>query len=295
MLGVVALFLHVVSTCAIQVQRFHQGNTTNSSHAKLLDHVRIESIHPSNKDWDDWAWPKRNDKFFKILKDVYGSQYYTSRSAAHGLSQQDKEDWAKVPANHGDKNWPAATYGEVTPEGMRLLLQSPNISAMPNEKFYDLGSGDGKAVMVAWLMGLQATGIELVDKRFDESCRALGEVEKLQRPRTASSVMRFYKGSFTDLSFDDADIVFMNNVCWQEDLLKQITTAAKELKKGSRIIASKPLEAKDFVTLGTIRAPISWGDKPHTYTIQWKASDIAIPVKPSRSLSGLPAKDHCEL
>jgi len=289
----ILLLLLESTTWAIQVRPHPAGNVTNSSNARALLNAgkvhdeRVESTYPKDSDGDE--------KFFKILKDVYGKQYYTSRSAAHGMSQKEREDWANNPANFDDKFAHRATYGEITPQGIRKLLQAPEVNANANAKFYDLGAGDGKAVMVAWLMGLQATGIELVGKRFDESCRAVGEVEKQRRPWTASSVMRFYKGSFTDLSFSDADIVFMNNVCWQEDLMRRIGTAAKELKKGSRIIASKPLETEDFVTLATMSVPISWGDKPHEYTIQKKISEVSIPVNPPHSLQGVSAKDHCDL
>lgn len=293
MVPFIFLSLLELSAWAIQLRSFPTKNVTNSSNARALivaekvNDDRVKSIYPEGPDGDD--------KFFKILQDVYGKQYFTSRSAAHGLSQKEKDNWAKIPANRDDKFAHRATYGEITPKGIRSLLQTPEVRADANAKFFDLGAGDGKAVMVAWLMGLQATGIELVEKRFDESCRALNEVEKLHKPWTASSMLRFYKGSFTDLSFSDADIVFMNNVCWQEDMMKRIATEAKELKKGARIITSKPLEGNDFNTLATKVVPVSWGDKPHEYTIQEKVSDIYIPVDPPQSLEGVSAKDHCEL
>jgi len=244
----------------------------------------------------------RDEKqFAMIMKKVYGERYNTVRSHASGMSAKEKEEWAKKPINRGDTSAGGATYGELDPQGFLKLLQSPNVSAKANEKFYDLGSGDGKLVMMAWMMGLKATGIELVDKRFEESCRALGEVRNSQRPPSASSMLRFFRGSFTDLRFDDADIIFMdtmNNLSWKKDFMQLLATAAKQLKKGTRIILSNPFETKDFVTLEKVIVPASWS-QTCTWTIQIKVTESIVPanhpLNPPGSHGSVPVGDHCEV
>lgn len=230
-----------------------------------------------------------------IMEQVYGKQYHEPRSAAYDLSEEEKNEWART---HGyDSLRQGATYGEVTPVGIQKLIEAPEVNAKPNEKFYDLGSGDGKVVMVAWLMGFPATGIELVEKRFDESCRALRDVEKLQRQAgwESSSVMHFYRASFTEFSFADADILYMANWCFPDGVKQKIATAARQLKKGSRIIAFKPLETSDFVTLGTIAVPVSWDNNLYKMIVQKKVTEPAVASNPPRALTEVPAKDHCEL
>jgi len=233
-----------------------------------------------------------------VMKKVYGEHYNAVRSHARGLSAKEKEEWAKKPVNHGDKSGGGATYGELDSQGFSKLLQAPNVSAKANENFYDLGSGDGKLVMMAWMMGLKATGIELVDKRFEEACRALGDVRNLQRPSTASSMMRFFRGSFTELRFDDADIIFMDNVLWKNDVMQLLATAAKQLKKGTRIILSHPIETKDFVTLEEVIVPASWC-QTCTWIIQIKVTESIVlanrPLDLPGSHGSAPAGDHCEV
>ena len=61
------------------------------------------------------------------------------------------------------------TYGELRPAGVAKMLQLA--SAKPGEIYFDLGSGTGKTVVLAWLLGLNACGVELVKERWETSCK----------------------------------------------------------------------------------------------------------------------------
>eukprot|EP00747_Dinoflagellata_sp_TGD_P058903 gnl/TRDRNA2_/TRDRNA2_151332_c0_seq1.p1 gnl/TRDRNA2_/TRDRNA2_151332_c0~~gnl/TRDRNA2_/TRDRNA2_151332_c0_seq1.p1 ORF type:complete len:192 (+),score=18.19 gnl/TRDRNA2_/TRDRNA2_151332_c0_seq1:24-578(+) len=88
------------------------------------------------------------EEVFREMRSIYGDTYNISREGWDDLSQSEKIEWAQNP---GCGEVLEALYGEISPKGVQALLTAANAKA--GEKFYDLGSGDGKAVMVAWLTG----------------------------------------------------------------------------------------------------------------------------------------------
>jgi len=99
---------------------------------------------------------------------------------------------SKVKRNktEGDTKCGEDTYGEVTVDGMNTLLQgiwkaereehakqvSGNKGVLPSlqGRFLDLGSGVGKAVLLAALLGHipETVGVEIGSKRYSDGCRA---------------------------------------------------------------------------------------------------------------------------
>jgi len=65
-----------------------------------------------------------------------------------------------------------ATYGEVLPETVAAMLH--RLGARAGQRYYDLGSGTGKTAALAWLLGLDATGVELVSARWRSFARPAG-------------------------------------------------------------------------------------------------------------------------
>merc|ERR1712066_997686 len=58
----------------------------------------------------------------------------------------------------------AAVYGEVPLASLTDILETAGVK--PGMKYYDLGSGTGKTVLFANLLGLDATGVELAPGRW---------------------------------------------------------------------------------------------------------------------------------
>merc|ERR1712113_1171984 len=111
-------------------------------------------------------------------------------------------------------------------------------------------------------MGLQAVGIEFAKQRFDLACDAASNISDHLRtfglPAGASTRLQFAHGSFTELEFSEADILFMDSQMFEPALLKQIGEHARALKKGTRIITIYPLPGLDYKILWTGYVPCSW-------------------------------------
>merc|ERR1719507_2324928 len=93
--------------------------------------------------------------------------------AFHGKVNDGRAQAAKQTP-HGDM---ALIYGEIKPSS--ILNMYSQLGAHKGTKFFDLGSGTGKPVVMAALLGLDATGIELVQGRFDTACNYLDTAKKM--------------------------------------------------------------------------------------------------------------------
>lgn len=130
----------------------------------------------------------------------------------------------------------AHIYGEMNHVlGMKLFQEYPD-AFKPGNRFYDIGSGTGKMVAVAWISGLNATGIEFSRARYMKACSA---IEKL----TAKPVggLDMIHGNALRIDFSDGDFVFSNNLMFDKDMLNGMSNIARGLKPGSVIVSSLDL------------------------------------------------------
>lgn len=215
---------------------------------------------------------------------LYGAKHVDTALDDASLVRLPLEDARAITETAGTAA--STAYGEITPRGLLSLLQ--RVDAKKGQRFYDLGSGAGKAVVTAWAIGMNATGIELSKVRFDASCKALSKVKdttfnitshdpmypvakiKLTHP----SQMRFLHGSFTEIDFSDADVVFANSVFYSEDLMAQLTAVAGGMMKGTYFVSMKPLGGANWKQIGTIDARASWNHGEDTsWIIHKKVAD----------------------
>mmetsp|Transcript_66183 Transcript_66183/g.145171 ORF Transcript_66183/g.145171 Transcript_66183/m.145171 type:complete len:252 (-) Transcript_66183:59-814(-) len=153
------------------------------------------------------------------------------------------------------------TYGEILPEGFLSILQC--VGARAGERFFDLGSGTGKTVVLASLHGLNSTGIEVAPSRWQTSCRGLQKMKSLGiRP-----LPTFVRGSFANVDFKDANIIFMNSVTFPEELLEQVAKIAECLNPSAKIVTAKTLLGP-FEVIDTCLAKVSWSGSPFEYFVQ---------------------------
>jgi len=146
----------------------------------------------------------------------------------------------------------AGLYGEMLPSSVIGMLAGVN--ARPGMRYYDLGSGFGKTVVLAGLLGLQATGVELVDHRWDAACNALLRAQSSFRPGQVKMV----HGSILEFDFSDADIVFTDSLAFSDSMMDSLSQAARRLRPGSRIITAVPLDRRWFKDTGKFVGPSSW-------------------------------------
>jgi len=183
------------------------------------------------------------------LRRVYGGKaqdpYYVS---SIGTAEQ-------VELVMGDAG--AATYGEIPPVGFVQLLNF--VQAKPCQLFYDLGSGTGKTVILAWLLGLRATGIELVQERHNAACEAL---ERLKQDRGPCDGLQLIKASCLDVDWTDADILFCYDLCFPAAARQSIAGIARRLRPGAVVVTSLAGELDEgFKLVDTFGCAASWGNR----------------------------------
>lgn len=162
-----------------------------------------------------------------------------------------------------------AMYGEVQPMSFVQMLDS--INATPGMKYYDLGSGMGKTVIMASLLGFNATGVELVGQRWKESCLALARARRrgLKHNHTAGADVRFEKASMMDIDLSGADIIFVNSALFTEDMMEKIAKHARFMKPGAKVISSNGLTGASFRDVNRFSAPTSYSDRS-----TWKIQEV---------------------
>lgn len=158
----------------------------------------------------------------------------------------------------------ATTYGELTLEGIEGLVKEykkvKKIETYPTERqvFYDLGSGTGKIVMMvaALLPSLKAYGIELVKHRHEKALTALEQTN-------SKNNITFLHGSFLDYDIRDAGWIFISNLCFSNDMNKEIAEKIeKEVQKDTLIACSRhlPLDPNHFEDIKFVLA-MTWEKK----------------------------------
>ncbi len=99
----------------------------------------------------------------------------------------------------------------------------------PNEKMYDLGSGDGRVViMAARKFKADATGIEIDEKLANESSEQI-------RKQKLENKARIIHGDILKQDFSDADLLTVYLLTGSNDKIRPMLE--KQLKKGARVVA----------------------------------------------------------
>jgi len=195
---------------------------------------------------------------------------YEARSSSF-LPVDIRRDRAEVETATGfDK---AAGYGEIVLDDFIDMLDSAGAHA--GQHFYDLGSGLGQLVFTAGLLGLDATGIEIVTQRHEQACAAIQQAEE-QDIGHNHGIIKFLHASFYDVDFSDADIVFINSVLFTDEMMRIISEKSRSMKLGSKLFSY-------------LKLPDSGRDKKHIGT--WFRQMKSISLKTTFS-SGSPWKSY---
>jgi len=163
----------------------------------------------------------------------------------------------------------AYTYGEMRLSGIQKLIDLYKsiypISSYPSDRrvFYDLGSGIGKNVIMVASMEphILSKGIELVEYRHNIAMDAWNKVQK-----SVQSRVEFMNKSFLDVSLNNAAWIFISNMCFSEQVNKELAEKLeKELQKNTLIASSKPFVfSNKFELVKTISIPMTWDASSET-------------------------------
>lgn len=147
-------------------------------------------------------------------------------------------------------------YGEVVLYSFADLLNLAHLKT--DEVFYDLGSGVGKAVLMAALLYplKKAVGIEWLIPLHDAATTACARAAML-RPELP---IYFIQNDILSCDINDADVVFINATAFYGLFWDKLVEKLKQLKKGTRIIlTSKSLHERYFKALHHGSHLMSWG------------------------------------
>jgi len=136
--------------------------------------------------------------------------------------------------------WPVLLWGQAaekpadklapyypTPES--IVNEMLKLGGMkPGEKMFDLGSGDGRIVIIAAKQGADATGVE-----FDEDLvkRSTAKIKGLGLEKKA----RIIHGDILKQNYSSADLLTVYLLPMSNDKVRPILEG--QLKKGTRIVA----------------------------------------------------------
>lgn len=193
-------------------------------------------------------------------KEIFKKLYENVNGRALSLKGRENSEFASK----------SFVYGEVVPESFYELIL--DTEPRPGQIFYDLGSGTGKAVILAHLLFdyKKAVGIELVAPLAEAAEEVEKRYEKEIRPTIAKETegreIVLKQGNFLEVDISDADIVFMNSTCFQDDLMELLEVKLETLKPHAHIISlSKALKSPAFHQYKHKMYEFSWGQATAFY------------------------------
>ncbi len=171
----------------------------------------------------------------------------------YGISAQ-----ARAKVLHQNKGH---TYGEIVPESFQRMVGF--VQPKKGEVFYDLGSGTGKAVILASMLFAfsRCIGIEIFKELYETSVRVLDRyTSEVRAVQNTGTNMEFVNADFLTHDCSDGDVFFMHATCFDDDLMARIAKHLVQVKKGTRIITvTKTLDSPGFVLLSTQEYYMGWG------------------------------------
>lgn len=184
--------------------------------------------------------------FDQLYKDING--YKISADARKSLGYYDKSH----------------TYGEVVPESFYRMVQKTE--PKKGEKFYDLGSGTGKAVILAHLLFdfYSSTGIEILEGLYDVSRGVLAHYNLEFRDQSdeekQNEKIEIIHGDLLEEDFSDGDVLFTHCTCFYNELWIKLLRKFEFLRSGTRIITvTRMIDSPSFLLIHSGVYNLGWG------------------------------------
>lgn len=133
--------------------------------------------------------------------------------------------------------------------------------------FVDIGCGTGKPVFAAALLHDFdcCIGIEILENLTGVCAKVLNNWKRVVRHKCSRSKfnidIRFIHGDATCIDWwTDADVVFANSTCFDDELMLKLADRANQLKPGAFFITTtKRLPSEQFRLLETAKMSETWG------------------------------------
>ena len=154
-------------------------------------------------------------------------------------------------------------YGEVEFGYFARVLRK--INPRRGGVFYDLGSGSGRALVIARLLHdfEVCKGIEVLENLHGAArmiCKRFEVLASDVLDATTSKKIEVQRASILDVDWSDGDVVFANSTCFEDGLMAQMARQAARLRPGAYFVTfTKGLGSDAFEVLERKRYRMSWG------------------------------------
>jgi SAM-dependent methyltransferase len=159
------------------------------------------------------------------------------------------------------------TYGEIEFLSFIALLSLTHPDE--NTRFYDLGSGTGKAVLAAAMVYDMESycGVELFKTLYDVSVKQQKHLSRLPEYEGKAEKIEFIHADFLTVDLSKATLIFINSTAFVGETWQLLNERLVETAFGATIITiSKKLTSSVFSITKTTKINMSWG--PATVYIQ---------------------------
>jgi hypothetical protein len=200
------------------------------------------------------------------LEDVFEHLYEDCPGhAAKMNSRKERDGMAAVP--------PSLTYGEVLFRPFAAVMYKlyefgfpkPNADERTH-KFVDLGSGTGRPVFAAALCHPFdfCVGYEILEGLSNLATNLKthwDEEVKNTAPKYAQTTeIELHHGDFLEMQWSDADVVFINSTCYDDELLAKLEPMLDDLQKGAFVVTTtKPLKSYLWQMIERSKFDEAWG------------------------------------
>lgn len=253
---------------ALEILEQQIKHRASKSHEELFEICPLEEAHLLSQEDTKLLLEGSDTKSLVYGEIDFWSFYDVVRAAVEGIDVDVDGGESGPSIDEQVTGAPATTENQdELPAGVR---------GSKGLKFYDLGSGSGKAIFAAVLAVdfRCAVGIEVLARVHEASMRVLRRYRRLVEPVLSSpALIKLYHGSFLAPEFDwtDGDLIFANSTCFAEDTLLAISAKAIALKPGARVVTfTTALRTAWLRVLLKRRYLMSWG--PATVFVHQKLS-----------------------
>lgn len=209
---------------------------------RIRPRFAIEELNEKLKKHPDRKRIKKTERLLATLyQDINSAQISKSDRKRFGLDQD------------------AYIYGEIQFLSFFYLLEK--IAPKPQEIFYDLGSGSGKAVFAAALFFdlTKACGIEKLPTLVKTAESLVPKIKSLD-PTQRTAQIEFINDDFLQHDFSDGDIIFINATCFSYPTWEALVGKLTQLKPGSPVIVTtKKITSDQFKLISQSLELQSWG------------------------------------
>lgn len=169
-------------------------------------------------------------------------------------------------------NQSATVYGELTTNGASNMFNRIAYMDFSTKTFVDLGCGLGRVLCAAKLCGFgKVIGIEIAPERSILAQDIINELaittqysEQLLDIQIVNNDM--FKVNLSELN---ADVVYVSNLCFTAEMNDMLgVKLSTELKKGSYVFSTRPIEIIGAQLKHVFDVKQSWTDKSMLYAYE---------------------------